>query len=374
MITAIRQILVPILIVLSGVLCMEFALPISVGEFLAGIIGQTFFDIQDVPWLKFFSYLGLLCIMFLAGFEVDARIIKRHLSKSLALGISSFFVPYIIVLLIAYPMDISFKQSLVLATALSTTSLALVFTILREAGIINSPQGQILLGSAMVVDLLSMISLTVIVFEFTVFNFLFLVALIIIFIFVRKIVISIFRRYKGNKFEFELKFLLLILLALGILAEGAGIHAAVIAFFTGLMFSNIEYEHEVIMEKLNTIVFSLLAPIFFFHAGSMLSLQELTLSTIFMFTIFLIGSVAGKYFGTYLALYLLYKKDTTLAKYGGILFNYRLSFGIVTGMYAFELKIIDHNLLNVILLIVGISSIISVVLEKKSQIVLEESS
>jgi len=249
-------------------------------------LGHTFFDLNNIPWLKFFSFLGFLGIMFLAGFEIDTKVIKKELHKSLVLGFASFFIPYLLVLFFSMLFNIGIQQALILATALSTTSLAMVFTILKQSDRINTPQGQIILGSAMIVDLLSMISLSLIIFKFNLYNLVFLAVLIGILIFIRKIVFSIFSRYKGNRFEMELKFFLLLLLSLGILAEAAGLHSAAMAFLIGVMFSNIEYEHRMIIDKLNTIVFSLLAPIFFFHAGSMVSVTEMKFLTVVMFIVF----------------------------------------------------------------------------------------
>lgn len=359
------QITVPVLIVVSGFVCLEFAFPVAIGEFIAGMIGGQFIEIEKIKWIEFFSYLGLLCLMFLAGFEVDIRVLKRNFKKSLTIGFASFFGPYLLVLATCYYLDMPIKQGLVLATALSTTSLAMIFTILKSADLISSNHGQILLGSAMVVDLLSMVSLTIIFFEFTLANLAFIAVLIVVIVFVEKIVVSIFKRYKGNRVEFELKFLLLVLLGLGVVSEEAGVHAAIIAFIVGIIFSEIEQQHLVIMEKLDTMVFSLLAPIFFFHAGALISFKAMTLQTIILFFLFLLIAVGGKFFGSYISLYYLYHKDTAVARYGGIIFNYRLSFGIVTGMYAYSEGLIGIQLLNIIFLIVALSSVIAVALEKK---------
>jgi Kef-type K+ transport system membrane component KefB len=221
-----------------------------------------------------------------------------------------------------------------------------------------------ILGSAMVVDILSMISLTFVIIDFSLSNIIYMVILIVLLIFIKKLIVPIFSRYKGNRFEFELKFMLLVLIALGLLAEEAGLHSALIAFLTGVIFSNIEPEHEQIMEKLNTVVFSLLAPIFFFHAGSLLTFGHIDLATFTLFIIFLVIAVVGKYIGTFAGIYISGIRDMQLVKYCGMIFNFRLSFGIVTGMYAYEKNLIDIRYLDIILLVVGISSIIAVLFGK----------
>jgi glutathione-regulated potassium-efflux system ancillary protein KefC len=361
-----KHTLVPFLIVVAGFLSLELAFPIAIAEFLAGMIGKHFIDYKDIPWIKFFSHLGLLGLMFLAGFEIEIKVLKKNLSKNLKIGFLSYIVPFLsISILCIYAYDFTLKQAAAVSIALSTTSLAIIYTILKKDNNIKKYNGQILLGSAMVIDILSMLSLTFIILEISLYNLFFLITLITFLVFIKKIVIKTFKRYKNNLFEFELKFFLLILLALGILAEKAGLHAAIIAFIAGVLFSDIDPEHEKIIEKLNTIVFSLLAPLFFFHAGFLVELKNFNLKLTYMATILLAVAFFTKYLGTYLSLYFFNNKDITCCKYGSIIFNHRLSFGIVTAMYAYESGVIDEKILSTTLIIVLLLSIISVVFAKK---------
>ena len=66
-----NNIVVPFLIVVSGFICLEFFIPIAIGELTAGIIGGLVLDLKKTPWLEFLSQLGLISLMFLAGFEID---------------------------------------------------------------------------------------------------------------------------------------------------------------------------------------------------------------------------------------------------------------------------------------------------------------
>jgi len=256
-----------LLIVVSGFLCLEVSMPIAMVEFFAGIIGVIFFDREHTPWLGFFSELGLISLMFLAGFEIDLRTLRRNKFKSIVLGSLSFFVPFVIVYSVANLLGISFLPSILMGIGLSTTSLAIVFPVLKEKGLLTKDSGQLLLTGAMVVDIISMIMLSLVFYQVSLKSVLFSVIFIVGLFFIRKLVFLIFERYKGNRAEFELKFLLLILLAFSILAEEAGMHEAVISFIIGVIFSEIDPNHEAIIEKLNSVVFSLLAPIFSFMQG-----------------------------------------------------------------------------------------------------------
>jgi Kef-type K+ transport system membrane component KefB len=357
-----NNIAVPLLIVISGFICLEFSIPIAIGELIAGIIGGLIFDLTETPWLQFLSHLGLISLMFLAGFEIDLHTLYRNKYKSVTVGVFSFFIPFILIYFLCSLFRMSFLSSVLMGIGLSTTSLAIVFPILREKGLLEKESGQLLLASAMVVDIVSMLMLSLVFYHVSIGNMLILVVVIVALVFIRKMVFIIFERYKGNRTEFELKFLLLVILAFSFLAQKAGMHEAVISFVLGVIFSEIDPNHEAIIEKLNSVVFSFLAPIFFFHAGAMIKLNEINFYVIGIFIIFLLSSMTGKFIGTYLPLRLF---SPEMSKYGGLLFNYRLSFGLVTAIYGYERNLISVEIFNTLLLCVLFSSLGTIYLEKK---------
>ena len=360
-----RNTIVSFLIVSLGIVCIEFSLPIALGEFLAGMVGSFFISPEDVPWISFISDLGLLSIMFVAGFEVDAKILRLHLTRNCLVGAASFGLPFALLIITGLVAQFPFSETVVMALALSTTSLAIVFTVIRETNLIASVEGQILLGGAMVVDLISMLLLGIIFIEYSLTNLLAFVGLAVLIMLAKKFLIPTFERYKGNRVEIELKIIFLLLLALGILAEQAGVHAALIAFLLGIMLSNIDPDHEEIIAKLNTVVFSLLAPLFFFHAGLNIDLKELDFFHLVVMVIVAVMAIGGKYAGSYLGLYYLFQRNRRLSRFGGLLFNYRLSFGIVTAMYAFERGALSTGVYNIVLLVIAISSIFTVIMQRR---------
>jgi Kef-type K+ transport system membrane component KefB len=357
-----NHIVVPLLIVVSGFICLEFFIPIAIGELIAGIIGGLFLDLKKTPWLEFLSHLGLISLMFLAGFEIDLPTLYRNRYKSIVVGVVSFFIPFTLIYLLCSLFKMGFLPSILMGISLSTTSLAIVFPILREKNLLEKESGQLLLASAMVVDILSMIMLSLVFYRVSIKGIFVLVVLIAALFFIKKVVFPIFERYKGNRAEFELKFLLLIILAFSFLAQEAGMHEAVISFVLGIIFSEIDPNHEAIIEKLNSVVFSLLAPIFFFHAGAMIKLNEVNFYVVGFFFIFLFFSMVGKFIGTYLPLKLFSCEGS---KYAGILFNYRLSFGLVTAIYGYEKQILTSEIFNTLLLCVLFSSLIATYWEKR---------
>jgi len=361
---SIKLLIVPFFIVISGLFCIEFTIPIAMGEFFAGIIANQFINLNDIPWINYISHLGLLSIMFLAGLEIDLQTMKKNLKPNLIIGSSSFLAPFIVVVAIGLFYSFTLIQSLVFAIALSATSLAMVFTILKDVSVLSKNLKQTLLGSAMIVDLLSMLFLGFILFDYTLINIIFLCALVFIVYLAKKFLIFIFNRYKGNLSEFELKAMLLVFLGVSIIAENAGLHGGFAAFLFGVTLSGIDPEHNEVIERLHIMVFSLLAPVFFFQAGYQISFNSISIKSLYMIVIFGISSFIFKYCGTYFSIYFLNKKNKTLSRYGALLFNYRLSFGIVAAIYAFEQNILSHNMLNVILIVIAISSLLTVIFKK----------
>lgn len=367
MVEPVRNVVVSLLIVSVGVFCLEFALPIALGEFLAGIVGGFFIDADDLPWLPFISHLGLLSIMFVAGFEVDARILRLNFYKNFIVGILAFASPFTMVFIVGLVAGLPLFEVVILSLSLSTTSLAIVFTIIKNSNLSHKPEGQILLGSAMVVDLVSVIILGILFIDYSLSNLVAMLVLLLVVVTAKRILLSVFARYRGNRIEIELKTILLLLLALSILAEQAGMHAALIAFVVGIILSDIEPDHEEIISKLNTVVFSLLAPLFFFHAGLNIDFHSLGLPQLLILGTVIIVAIVGRYFGAYLGLYYLFAKNKSLAKFGGLLFNYRLSIGIATAMYAFERQSVSVEVQNIILLAIAASSLFTVVAQKWSE-------
>ena len=134
----------------------------------------------------------------------------------------------------------------------------------------------------------------------------------------------IFRRYRGSLVEFELHFLLVLLIAMGFMAEKiGGIHPAVVAFALGIVMSEIVEEHEELEQKLKGIVFSLLAPAFFLHAGMQLNIRLMTVDLLWMASVFFVVACGLKFSAPLCR----FDGCLTWGKVAGLLFNYRLSLG-----------------------------------------------
>ena len=358
------SIIIAAMILFSGFIAIEIGLSTAILEILAGVIGANFLGIHDVYWLDFLSDFGLLGLMFYAGFETDPKLLKKNLVKNVIIGASSYFIPFILVAVVTiFLLNFSLNGAIVLGISLSTTSVALVYAVLRDKNMVSSESGQVILGSAMVADVLSMLSLTVLVGFYGIYTLIYSFILVIFLYISPKIGKMIFSRYKGHAAEIEIKFILLMLLTMPFFSERVGISEAVFAFLLGILSSEMISEDRSVEEKLRGIIFGFLAPTFFFKAGLLFDLKSITSAEIVEFII-LLGSIAffGKYFSVYITSRLLIERKT--AKIFGYFFNFRLTFGIIAILFGLENSFISHEIYSAVLTIILISSgVASIVLK-----------
>ena len=112
-------------------------------------------------WVRFLANFGMLGLMFMAGFEVDVRRLRTTWRASVTIGVLSLAFPMAGVFATAYFFfGLPLMAAGLVAIALSTTSLALVYHALKERSLLGESTGQVLLASASVVDVLSMVSLS----------------------------------------------------------------------------------------------------------------------------------------------------------------------------------------------------------------------
>ena len=104
-----------------------------IGAFVgAGVLGA------DESWVRFLSGTGAIVLTFLAGAELDPQVFKLKWKEAGAVGLTSFFLPFLGCTAAAYyllgwgPM-----QSWLAGVALSTTSVAVVYAVMLEFGFLT---------------------------------------------------------------------------------------------------------------------------------------------------------------------------------------------------------------------------------------------
>lgn len=84
-------------------------------------------------WLKFLASPGVVLLTFLASAELEPDTIRRKIKEANLVGFVGFFSPFIGCSLMArYILGWDLEASLLAGVALSTTSMAVVYTVMIE--------------------------------------------------------------------------------------------------------------------------------------------------------------------------------------------------------------------------------------------------
>jgi Kef-type K+ transport system membrane component KefB len=148
-------------------------LPIVLGEILAGIIigpyalgGLPLFNGEPLVILDetihHIGELAAIVILFVAGLEITPREFLRGGASSFTVGalgvIAPFFVGYVVFSL--YGLDA--LETLLIATALTATSIAISIQVLTSLGKMQTKEARLILGAAIVDDILAIAVLSVV--------------------------------------------------------------------------------------------------------------------------------------------------------------------------------------------------------------------
>jgi len=343
-----------LLIASAGVLAIELGLSVAVLEIAMGFIARNVIGIYEVGWLEYIADFGLITLMFIAGFEVDIPMLRKNIKKSSVVGGLSFIIPFVGIYGLSLLLGLEHQKAIIFAICMSTTSLALVFPVLKEQGLLESSPGQFLLSSAMIVDILSVITLIVFFIKPTWHLALGGAAVVIIILLAPRLSRWLFGRWRGNLVEMEVRFILFTLLALLFIGAVSEVHAALTGFIFGVVMSSILRKHYQVEEKLRNILFSFFAPVFFFHAGTKMDISEFNWRDALYVITFAPAAFLLKFGGSY---YPFQWFKCKLAKFASVLFNYRLSFAIVAALYGVQKGLLSSGEYSAIMVVVLVTSL-----------------
>jgi Kef-type K+ transport system membrane component KefB len=148
----------------------RFGLPVVLGELLIGIIlgnlyllGFDFFeDIKHNLIIKFLSELGVVILLFQIGLESNIQKISQVGFRALLVAILGVVVPFVSGTYLIGPFlfpSLSFNSYLFLGATLTATSVGITIRIFRDLGKTKTKEAQIVLGAAVIDDILGLIIL-----------------------------------------------------------------------------------------------------------------------------------------------------------------------------------------------------------------------
>jgi Kef-type K+ transport system membrane component KefB len=271
-----------------GALSARIGQPAVLGELLAGLLlGPSVVDLLHLPVFTSghlettvieIAELGVIFLMFIAGLEIDLDELRRAGTIATVAGVMGVIVPLLLGFLAALPFGFPPSQALFIGVLLTATSVSISAQTLLELGKLRTRVGAVLLGAAVIDDVLVIILLSVVVAALTgagsgALGLLFTIGRMALFLVGATLIGARLVPWLADRAErvrisqpvLSAAVVTMLLLAWGAEALG-GVAAITGAFLAGILFARTRHGHE-IGERLNGLAYAFLVPVFFTSIG-----------------------------------------------------------------------------------------------------------
>ena len=270
----------------------RFKLPQVVGALLAGLIlGPAVFNVIDeTDFIKQLAEVGVIVLLFTAGLESNLSEFKKSGKTSFIVATMGVIIPLIGGTILAYCINDGkvgnvniFVQNIFIGSVLTATSVSITVETLRELGKVSTSVGNIIVGAAIIDDVLGMLVLTVItsLADSSVSVLMVVVKMVAFFIFsviVGIITYKLFNKwvdkYDIDKRRFVIVSFVICLLLSFSAEKFFGVADITGAYIAGLVLSS-NKETIYITKRFETLSYILLSPVFFASVGLNVKLPDL---------------------------------------------------------------------------------------------------
>jgi Kef-type K+ transport system membrane component KefB len=304
---------------LCGALAKATGQPIVLGELMAGVLlGSSVFGLVDpnVEVIHLLAELGVILLLFIIGLETDLGRLLRVGVTSAAVATVGVFVPFVLGYAACRLVGLERLASIMAGAALTATSVGITARVLSDLGHLQEPEGQIVLGAAVLDDIIGLVVLTVVVgltrgeqvtalgvarITGVAFGFLLLTLLVGSFVVPRLVRVTSKVDLPGTVT------ILAVVLAFGLawLADKSGSAVIIGAFAAGLLLARTPQSHEI--ELGVTQLGNFFVPLFFVSVGASVDVRVFNPidpsnhSTLLIGGILIVVAVVGKFVAGYAA-------------------------------------------------------------------------
>ena len=369
------NIIIEILIILFlsiifGEIAVRLGTERVVGQLISGLVlGPVFLRVL-VPSAQITALedVAIFFIVLLIGIEVTTDLFANQLKRSLIFSITSFFMPFILILVILFKF---FHYGLISAVTVSLSvavpSISIVSVLILQNNLLNHKDGQLVLLTVVLIDIFSFVLMSFIgerlsygVIILIVVSLVLLLIFVLDWLFLRKnlsVESLIFRSVKGTD-EIALTLIILFALALSSLFLIFNVSFILGAFLAGMLvrkefLGNQAYKS--ITSSIRILNNTFFIPLFFCVAGAITALPSS--SGLVIVGVIVALDVSVFLFGTYY-LSRKYVGKENIWKVAGI-FGGRGAVGIVIASYSLGRGFIQGDMYSIIILVTVIISIFS---------------
>jgi Kef-type K+ transport system membrane component KefB len=149
---------------MMGELAVYLRAPAVIGEIVAGIIlGPSLLGFAEATGLiQILAEIGIILLLFQVGLETDIGELAKSGLKSVIVAVTGFAVPFCSCLILSYYVfSLDLMVSLLIAGTMTATSIGITMRTLSDLGRGQSREGRIILGAAVLDDILGVLLLAI---------------------------------------------------------------------------------------------------------------------------------------------------------------------------------------------------------------------
>ncbi len=366
---------------LMAELFLRLKLPIVLGELIAGMIvgpfalgglqiidGKQLLQINDE--IRILGEMGAIVILFMAGLEMTPKEFLKGGKAAFVVGTLGVVIPFFVGLAVFQLFGFDALQSMLIATALTATSIAISIQVLSEFGKLKTPEARLIIGAAIIDDILAIAVLSVVTsiagsdggvadiditqVTITILQVLgfFAIMLIVSVVVIPKIITPRIWKAKGSVEGIATA----AFFGAAALAGSIGLSPIVGAFAVGMALSTSK-----VFDKIESYVGKIgliFAPLFFAIIGAQVDLRAVDLNILILSAVIVIVAVTTKLFGCGLpAMYFLKSKQKGMRV--GIGMISRGEVGLIVAGVGITAGILTSEVYSTIIIMVVVTTIIT---------------
>jgi len=340
------------------------AVSVALLEIIIGAVAGNLVTMPLTPWVNYLAGFGAILLTFLAGAEIDVKVIRRNFGSTMAIGAVGFFAPYLGVLAWAhFVLGWPWTQAQIAGIALSTTSVAVVYAVMVETGFNNTEIGKIILAACFINDIGTVLALGLVFANYNFWLVGFAAATLVALFLLPRWTPWFFARLGSRVSEPQIKFVLLVLFLLGGLANTAKSEAVLPAYLIGMVLAPVFLADRELMQRTRVIAFGVLTPFYFLKAGSLVR-ADVIFDAAGLIVIFLAVKMVTKFVGI-LPLTRIFRFERKEGMYTTLMMSTGLTFGSISALFGLTNHIIDERQYTILLTAVIGSAVVPTLIAQR---------
>jgi Kef-type K+ transport system membrane component KefB len=149
----------------GGYLAQRVGQPAVLGELVGGVLaGGSVFRLVNPEYetVHLVSELGVVILLFAIGLETDLGQLLKVGATSFTVAVVGVALPFVLGFAVCWLLGLGTLVSIMAGATLTATSVGITARVLSDLGRLHEPEGQIILGAAVIDDILGLMILTVV--------------------------------------------------------------------------------------------------------------------------------------------------------------------------------------------------------------------